>query len=252
MQNIFLVFLFCVAILQHSCYDNSSKLKGRDIAMDIGRRIKNRRLELGLSVDEVAARIGKNRATVYRYESSDIENLPTSILEPLAKALQTTPGYLMGWEDEQVLSAGSDHEKKSGAISSAFPYNPTHKIPILGRISAGLPLYAYEHINGYIYTELNGGNEYFALRVQGDSMNAARICDNDIIIVRQQEAVEDGEIAVVMVDGEDATVKRYHRSGNTVMLSPQSYNPEHQVQVYNLKETPIRIIGKVVRVIYDL
>ena len=70
--------------------------------MTIGDRIRSRRLKLGLSVDEVANRIGKNRATVYRYESSDIEDLPTSVLEPLSKALQTTPGYLMGWEPSAI------------------------------------------------------------------------------------------------------------------------------------------------------
>ena len=207
--------------------------------VNIGQRIKNRRLELGLSVDEVALKIGKNRATVYRYESNDIEDLPTSILEPLAKALQTTPGYLMGW-----------NEKEKELIP--IDINPTHKIPVLGRISAGLPLYAVENVEDYIYTELNGGNEYFGLRVVGDSMNAARICEGDIIIVRKQESVEDGEIAVVMVDNDDATVKRYHQKGNTVMLSPQSFNPQNHVQVYNLKETNIRIIGKVVRVVYNL
>ena len=69
--------------------------------MNIGQRIKTRRLELNMSVDELATKIGKNRATVYRYESNDIEDLPTSILEPLSKALQTTPGYLMGWEDNE-------------------------------------------------------------------------------------------------------------------------------------------------------
>lgn len=130
--------------------------------------------------------------------------------------------------------------------------NPTHKIPVLGRISAGLPLYAEENIEGYIYTELSGGNEYFALRVQGDSMTAARICDNDIIVVRRQDEVEDGEIAVVMVGDDDATVKRFHRKGRTVTLTPQSYNPVHQVQVYDLKTTPIRILGKVVQVIYNM
>lgn len=66
--------------------------------LNIGARIKSRRIELGLSVDDIAKQIGKNRATIYRYESSEIEDLPTSILEPLAKALQTTPAYLMGWE----------------------------------------------------------------------------------------------------------------------------------------------------------
>lgn len=131
-------------------------------------------------------------------------------------------------------------------------YNPTHRIPVLGRISAGLPLYAEEHIEGYIYTDLNGGNEYFGLRVKGDSMTAARICENDIIIVRKQEQVEDGEIAVVMVADEDATVKRFHRDGRRVMLSPQSYNPAHQVQIYDLKETNIRILGKVVQVVLSM
>lgn len=217
--------------------------------MNIGQRIKSRRLKLNMTVDEVAEKIGKNRATVYRYESSEIEDLPTSILEPLAKALQTTPGYLMGWEDEEPPK-----EPKSQSSPQLIPveYNPTHKIPVLGRISAGLPLYAEEHIEEYIYTELNGGNDYFGLRVVGDSMNAARICEGDIIIVRQQEQVEDGEIAVVMVGNEDATVKRFHREGRNVFLSPQSYNPAHKVQVYDMKETNIRIIGKVVQVVFKM
>lgn len=67
--------------------------------MSIGDRIKRRRLEIGLSVDQVAEKIGKNRATVYRYESSEIEKFPIDILVPLADALKTTPAYLMGWED---------------------------------------------------------------------------------------------------------------------------------------------------------
>lgn len=66
--------------------------------MTVGERIKQRRLELNMSVDEVAAKLGKNRATVYRYESNDIENLPTSVLIPLARVLETTPAELMGWQ----------------------------------------------------------------------------------------------------------------------------------------------------------
>lgn len=65
----------------------------------IGDRIKKRRIEIGLSVDQVAEKIGKNRATVYRYESSEIEKFPIDILTPLADALRTTPAFLMGWED---------------------------------------------------------------------------------------------------------------------------------------------------------
>jgi len=69
--------------------------------MTVGKRIHDRRIEIGLSVDTLAEKIGKNRATVYRYESDDIENLPLSIIEALSSALKTTPAYLMGWESEQ-------------------------------------------------------------------------------------------------------------------------------------------------------
>jgi transcriptional regulator with XRE-family HTH domain len=68
--------------------------------MTVGERIKYRRVELNLTVDELAKRLGKNRATVYRYESNDIENFPITVLEPLAQALRTTPSYLMGWEED--------------------------------------------------------------------------------------------------------------------------------------------------------
>lgn len=69
--------------------------------MDIGKRIKERRKELGMSADQLASKLGKSRATLYRYENGDIENLPLDILEPVAKALHTTPAQLMGWEEEQ-------------------------------------------------------------------------------------------------------------------------------------------------------
>lgn len=67
--------------------------------MSIGKKIKELRQQLNMSVDDLAAKLGKNRATIYRYERGDIENLPLDVLEPLANALETTPGYLMGWED---------------------------------------------------------------------------------------------------------------------------------------------------------
>lgn len=72
--------------------------------MNTGDRIKQRRLELGLSADDLGAKIGKSRATIYRYENGDIENMPTPVLEPLAKALDTTPADLMGWEGQSIKS----------------------------------------------------------------------------------------------------------------------------------------------------
>lgn len=174
-----------------------------------------------------------NKSTLSRYENELQEPMYTVIVN-LAKLFNVSVDYLSGATEEPNSQIGT-------------PYNPIiHKIPILGRIAAGLPLYAEEHIEGYTYTEHNGGAEYFALKVKGDSMNAAHINDGSMIIVRRQPEVENGQIAVVRVDKDDATVKRFRKDGNIIQLIPQSYNPEHQIQIYDLKNTDIEVIGKVV------
>lgn len=134
----------------------------------------------------------------------------------------------------------------------AISYAPTQRIPILGRISAGLPLYADEQIEGYTYTDLNHGGEYFALRVHGDSMDALGIKEGYLVIVRRQDYVDNGTICVVLVGDNEATMKRFYQDGDTVTLMPQSTNPNHMPQIYNLKHTPIHIIGKVVKVEFTL
>lgn len=72
--------------------------------MSVGKRIKLLRTKRGMSIDELATKLGKNRTTVYRYENGDIENLPLDILVPLSEALDTTPGHLMGWESKEMIS----------------------------------------------------------------------------------------------------------------------------------------------------
>ena len=75
--------------------------------MTVGQRIKQRRKDMGMSADELGKRIGKNRATIFRYENGDIENLPVDVLKPIAEVLLTTPQYLMGWESETATENGS-------------------------------------------------------------------------------------------------------------------------------------------------
>ena len=145
-----------------------------------------------------------------------------------------------------------DQSAKPPIPSDAIPYAPTQRIPILGRISAGLPLYAEEQIEGYTYTDLNHGGEYFALRVHGDSMDALGIKEGYLVIVRRQDYVDNGTICVVLVGDNEATMKRFYQDGDTVTLMPQSTNPKHMPQIYNLKHTPIHIIGKVVKVEFTL
>ena len=96
--------------------------------MNTGDRIKQRRLELGLSADELALRIGKSRATIYRYENGDIENMPTPILEPLAKALYTTPAQLMGWEmDDGDIGNAFMADSLEDEIDSMKSFSPSEK-----------------------------------------------------------------------------------------------------------------------------
>lgn len=184
-----------------------------------------------------AYNVKMGRSTIQQYISGKVEPGQTKVFL-LAKALGVSEGWLMGFDVPR---------ERSDAPPSPEAYNPVvHKIPILGYISAGLPLFAEEHIEDYTYTEYNGGADYFALRVSGDSMNAAKITEGSLVICRCQDVVENGEIAVVLVGGCDATVKRFRRDGDLVQLIPQSYNPVHQIQIYDLKTTPIRVLGKVV------
>nr|WP_326216316.1 LexA family transcriptional regulator [uncultured Oscillibacter sp.]DAZ27201.1 MAG TPA: LexA repressor [Caudoviricetes sp.] len=173
-------------------------------------------------------------------------------LPQIADALGTTTEYLLTGNGPKLKRAVSESDTALPIGAEHIDLGTFHRIPILGRISAGLPLYAEQHIEGYTVTDLNGQAEYFALIVHGDSMNALGINDGYRIIVRRQDAVENGEVAVVMVGDEDATVKRFYATGDTVTLMPQSTNPEHQPQIYDASKAKIRVIGKVVKVEFTL
>lgn len=204
--------------------------------MSFAERLKSARLNKGLTQKELAEKIGVTTTAITNYETG-VRSPKESVMLKIFDALSVSPNELF---------------KDNFSSEPTFtPYNPAYKAPVYERISAGLPLLANDSIVGYEMIDRKDDAEYFVLRVSGDSMNAARINDGDEIVVRRQSDVDDGDIAVVLVNGYDATVKRIKRAGNTVMLIPQSTNPEHTVQVYD-KRTDIRILGKVVSVKFDL
>lgn len=191
-------------------------------------------------------RAGKNTAdlsTDLSYPFSTVSDWVHGKKYPRMDKVQTIADYF------GILKSSLTEENAPMFPSNAIQidFSKYHSIPILGRISAGLPLYADQQIEGYTLTDLNGGAEYFALRVSGDSMNAAGINDGYIIIVRRQEEVESGEIAVVMVGDNDATVKRFYSEKNSVTLMPQSTNQIHHPQIYDTRKTRIKVLGKVVK-----
>lgn len=197
--------------------------------MTIGERIKNRRKAIGMSADQLANVIDKSRATIYRYENGEIEGVPTSVLEPIAQALRTTPAYLMGWEDDATYN-----------YDNVYPIN-TKKLPLLGEIACGEPIYCDEEKGQYFEVQ-DSIDADFCLIAHGDSMIGARIYDGDIVLVRSQPTVENGEIGVFIIDDE-ATLKRIYKSDDVYTLV--SENPAYQpIVVTNLEKC--RILGKAV------
>ena len=194
--------------------------------------MKARRKAIGLSAERVADILGVSPATIYRYENGDIEKVPGERLEPIAKALQTTPAYLMGWEAD------------SGALpTNIIPMPEMRKIPLLGTIACGEPILAEENIEEYVKIPKDMAGD-FALRCKGDSMINARIFDGDIVYIRQQDTVENGEIAAVLIDNE-ATLKRVRLFDDHISLEPE--NPMYKPLVYwNEEMNNIRILGKAV------
>lgn len=191
--------------------------------------MKTRRKELCLSAETIAERIHVSPTTIYRYEKGDIEKVPSDVLIEIAAALHTTPAYLMGWEE--VVSPPE-------AV----------KIPVLGRVAAGLPITAVENILDYeeIPHSLAATGEFVALQIKGQSMEP-RIYEGDVVIVRVQPTAETGDLAVVIVNGDEATVKKIKILPEGILLQP--FNPTYQPMFYScsdIENKPVRIFGKVV------
>jgi repressor LexA len=122
------------------------------------------------------------------------------------------------------------------------------KLPVLGKISAGLPILAQENIEGYEFAPssfIKEGFDYFYLKVTGDSMNL-KFPEGNLVLVQKQPTLENGEIGVILVGDTEATVKKYRCENDLVILEPMSTNPEHTVQIYNPKNVSVKIIGKVI------
>lgn len=222
--------------------------------MDLLTRIFELLDEAHMEQKQFALILGTTDKTVSAWRTGRSKSY-TKYLPQIAEALGTTTEYLLtgnGPKKKTAPTGVSDSDTVLPKGAEHIDLGTFHRIPILGRISAGLPLYAEQHIEGYTVTDLNGQAEYFALIVHGDSMNALGINDGYRIIVRRQDTVENGEVAVVMVGDEDATVKRFYATGSTVTLMPQSTNPEHQPQIYDTSKTKIRVIGRVVKVEFTL
>lgn len=199
---------------------------------DLASVLKKRRKELGLTLAQIADIMGVTEATVQRWESGNIKSLRHGKIGKLAEILQVSPSSLMGWELP-------DYQ----APSNIIPMPKMRKVPLVGTIACGTPILAEENIREDVDIPEHIKAD-FALRCEGDSMINARIYDGDIVYIRQQDTIENGEIAAVLI-GNEATLKRVKLYDDHIVLEPE--NPQYRPLVYWAEEmNQVHILGKAV------
>lgn len=208
--------------------------------MTIYDKIKFLREKLGLSQQELAERVGFKTASAVNKIELGLRDINQTKILAFAKALGTTPSYLLNDEDESDFSSYDN-------VSNILPIPKMKKVPRLGTIACGEPILAVENIetNDFVPADIKCD---FTLKCKGDSMINARINDGDIVYIKSQSMVESGEIAACLVEGEfetEATLKRYYKYDDRIIL--QAENPKYQPFVYvNEEMNKVRIIGKAV------
>ena len=206
----------------------------------VGSRLKQARELNHITLEEAGKKVDVHKSTVLRWENGETEKIKLPIIEILAQYYNVNPIWLMGYD------VPMERQKEE---SNVFPVpDIPKKIPVVGKISAGMPILAVENIEGYEFapsSQIKEGYTYFYLRVQGDSMNM-KFNEGDIVLVQKQNFLENDEIGVILVNGDDATVKKYKSENGLIILEPMSTNPENTVQIYNPKNIDIKIIGTVI------
>jgi repressor LexA len=214
------------------------------LRIKLAREYKSKKTGKDYTQEELATDIGKVRNYISNLEQG-INYPNAAILLEIAKACEVPFDFFQNGEvHEQCVDPSKLNKIEDFTL-----------VTILGVIRAGEPMYAEQNIVAQMPipdNQLNHGAEYFGLLVKGDSMNNSTITDGSYVIVRRQEEVENGEVAVVLVNGEDATVKIFYKTDTAVTLIPNSNNPEHKPRMIDLTKTEAKVLGKVIMTIKKL
>ena len=195
----------------------------------IGKRIKELRKQKKLTQNDLSKLTGYKQNTISSHENGT-RGIDEIDIMNYCEALGVTPTDLFQKEPQPQLET-----------------LPVKKIPVVSQISAGLPIYSEENLIDYTYIatkNLSVDKELFGLKVSGDSMDK-EFRDGDVVIVEKDAVVENGQIAVVQINGYNATVKRVRYEKDRIILIPESNNPAHYPQVYS-QDDEVKIIGRVV------
>lgn len=199
---------------------------------DISKRLLSEIQKTGMSYRELSEKTGLPKSAIQRYAVGETDKIPIDRLELIARALGTSAAYLMGWESEPATFS---------LPSNVTPISEMHmqRVPMLGEIAAGVPIMAEEDYETFVDTPIRCD---FALTVRGDSMEPTYL-NGDVVYIRRQDDVDEGQVAAVVVDG-DATLKHVYHIRNGVQLV--SDNPRYSPMIFTLPDCDsIRILGKV-------
>lgn len=195
--------------------------------MEMGKKIHELRMQKGMTLEELGNIVGVGKSTVRKWENGIIANMKRDKILKVSVALGVSPAYLMGWQestDEEIISLNNVHPIE------------LKRFPMLGDIACGVPKYTNEDRESYVMAGTNI-NADFCLRASGDSMVGARILDGDIVFIRKQDMVENGEIAAVVVNNDsEATLKRlyYYPDKGLLILKPE--NPAYEDLIFSGNE----------------
>lgn len=206
-------------------------------------RLKTLRKQKDVNQSEVARFIGISQNTYSYWENGKVK-IDNESLQKLADYFGTTIDYLLGRDEKESTATAQEHQITTSANYMPIDDLELYPIPLLGEVVAGIPIEAQQNLEGYIYISFRPKEEYFALRVHGDSMKDAGIVDKSIVVCHKQETAENGEIVVAMLNGEE-TVKRYKIHGNNIFLMPAN-NDFMPIPVTPSDE--FTILGKVVEI----
>lgn len=203
----------------------------------MGERLKYCREHVNESLEAVGELVGVHKTTVMRWENGETKRISLDVIETLASHFGVSSAWL----------AGKDVPKKQakfeGYPDNIIPLPKTKAVPLLGTIACGKPILAVENVSCYVRIDEEVKVD-FALECKGDSMINARIFDGDVVYIREQPDVENGEIAAVLI-GEEATLKKVYKYPSKIVLCPE--NPLYDDIVYSEeKMNEIRILGKAV------
>ncbi|MBP3633140.1 MAG: helix-turn-helix domain-containing protein [Oscillospiraceae bacterium] len=206
----------------------------------IGLRIEQRRKALGLTLEYVADEIGVAKSTIQRYEKGTIEKIKLPVIEAISRVLNVNPAWICHKSDRMERDFDL-----SAQPSNIFSLPENRSYPLIGTIACGEPILAVENVSEHFQFPDNI-NADFCLRCKGDSMINARIYDGDIVFIRKQEQVENGEIAAVRI-GSEATLKRVYYTPGSDRITLRACNPLYGDMEYEGEAlNDIEILGKAV------